>query len=254
MPFFDSDGVKIHYEVSGEGPPIVLVHGFASSLQNNWVLTGWVNRLVDGGRRTIALDCRGHGESDKPHDPAAYSGNAMSRDVINLMDALAIDKADLFGYSMGGWISMELMTRHPERFRRVVLGGVGGVFRGATDSSAIASALAANDPSTVTHPVGQRFREFAESQGNDLKALAACIGRPRPRFDAEMLGKVRLPVLVAVGEKDDLVGRADALVAAIPGARSVYVPDRDHLTVVPDPRFKEAILSFLAEEPFAIRP
>ncbi|MDI6858556.1 MAG: alpha/beta hydrolase [Dehalococcoidia bacterium] len=251
MPFFDSNGVKIHYEVAGEGPPIMLVHGFASSLNGNWVITGWVKRLVDAGRKTIALDCRGHGESDKPHEPGAYSGESMSGDVVNLMDHLAIEKADLFGYSMGGWISMELMTRHPQRFRRVVLGGVGSVSRGATESSAIASALSADDASAVSHPVGQRFREFAESQGNDLKALAACVSRPRSPLDAEMLGKVRLPVLVAVGEKDDLVGRADALVAAIPGARFVSIPDRDHLTVVPDPRFKEAILSFLAEEPFA---
>jgi pimeloyl-ACP methyl ester carboxylesterase len=251
MPFFDSNGVKIHYEVSGEGQPIVLVHGFASSLKNNWVLTGWVNRLVGAGRKTVALDCRGHGESDKPHDPNAYIGEAMSSDVIDLMDALAIERADLFGYSMGGMISMQLMVSHPERFWRVVLGGVGGTSRSPAESSAIASALSADDPSVVTHPVGQRFREFAESQGNDLKALAACVGRQRPRFDAEMLGRVRLPVLVAVGEKDDLVGRADALVTAIPGARSVYVPDRDHLTVVPDPRFKKAILDFLAEEPFA---
>lgn len=250
MPFFDSNGVKIHYQVVGEGPPIVLVHGFASSLNGNWVLTGWVKRLTDAGRKVVALDCRGHGESDKPHDRNAYDGDVMSGDVINLMDHLAIRRADLFGYSMGGMISMQLMVRHPQRFRRIVLGGVGGAARGPQEASAIASALAADDPSGATNEVARRFREFAESQGNDLKALAACIDRPRPRFDAEMLGTVQAPVLVAVGEKDDLVGRADALAAAIPGARFVSIPDRDHLTVVPDPRFKEAILSFLAEEPF----
>ena len=78
MAVFDSDGVTIHYEVFGEGPPIVLVHGFASNLQDNWVLTGWVKRLLDQGRRVVALDCRGHGESAKPHDPEAYAGGAMA--------------------------------------------------------------------------------------------------------------------------------------------------------------------------------
>jgi pimeloyl-ACP methyl ester carboxylesterase len=248
MASFDSDGVTIHYEVFGDGPPIVLVHGFASNLQDNWVLTGWVKRLLDQGRRVVALDCRGHGESAKPHDPEAYVGGAMAGDVIRLMDHLEIDRADLMGYSMGGGVALDLIMRHPQRFRRVVLGGVGGGTRGPAESSAIADALAADDPSPVSDLVARGFRQFAEQRGNDLKALAACIRRGRGRPGPEALAAISLPVLVAVGEKDDLVGRADTLADAIPGARLVTVSDRDHLTVVPDGRFKEAILAFLGDE------
>jgi len=246
---FDSDGVTIHYEVFGAGSPIMLVHGFASSLQDNWVLTGWTKRLVSAGRRVVALDCRGHGESAKPYDPAAYAGETMAADVIGLMDHVGIPRADLMGYSMGGGIALELIMRYPQRFRRAVLGGVGAVSRGATESSAIASALSTDDPSTISNAVAQNFRQFAEQRGNDLKALAACIQRGRIRPEPESLTAIDMPVLVVVGEKDDLVGRGDTLSAAIPGARLVTVPDRDHLTVVPDSRYKEAVLSFLAEGP-----
>jgi len=247
MAIFDSDGVTIHYEVFGDGSPIVLVHGFASSLQDNWVLTGWVKRLLSQGRRVVALDCRGHGESAKPHEPEAYAGGTMAGDVIRLMDHLKIARADLMGYSMGGGVALDLIMRHPQRFGRVVLGGVGGGTRGARESSAIADALSADDTSAISNVVARRFRQFAEERSNDLKALAACIRRGRSRPGPEALGAITLPVLVAVGEKDDLVGRADTLADAIPGARLVTIPDRDHLTVVPDGRFKEAILSFLGE-------
>src|SRR5437773_12345851 len=125
MPFFDSSGVQINYITEGEGPPIVLVHGFASSLQGNWRATGVIGALTNAGRRVVALDCRGHGHSEKPHDPAAYEGTSMSDDVIALMDHLQIQQADLIGYSMGGFIAASLLTRQPERFHTVILSGVG---------------------------------------------------------------------------------------------------------------------------------
>ncbi len=248
MATFDSDGVSIHYEEFGSGPPIVLVHGFASSLRDNWELTGWVSRLVSAGRRVIALDCRGHGDSDKPRDPMAYSEGKMSGDVIRLMDLLGIERTDLMGYSMGGAIALDLILHEPQRFRRAVLGGVGALLRGATESTAIADALATDDPSVISSPLARAFREFAEQRGNDLKALAACIRRGRIRPDAQAMASVRIPVLVAVGEKDDLVSGADQLAAAIPGAHLITVPDRDHITVVADGRFKEPILAFLQWE------
>jgi pimeloyl-ACP methyl ester carboxylesterase len=248
MAIFDSDDVTIHYEVFGEGPPIILVHGFASSLQDNWVQTGWVKRLETAGRRVVALDCRGHGESAKPHDPAAYAGEAMPDDVIRLMDHLGIARAELMGYSMGGAVALGLIMRHPQRFHRAVLAGVGTVSRGATESSAIADALRTDNPSTISDAVARGFRWFAAQRGNDLKALAACIERGRGRPEPEALSAISVPVLVVVGEKDDLVGRGEVLADAIPGARFVGIPDRDHLTAVPDRRYKEAVLEFLAEE------
>ena len=249
MAIFDSDGVAIHYEVSGEGQPIVLVHGFASSLQENWVQTGWVKRLVSAGRRVVALDCRGHGKSAKPRYPSAYGSETMAADVIRLMDDLEIVRADLMGYSMGGAVALDLIMRHAERFRRVVLGGVGAVSRGATESSAIADALSTDKPATIRDAVARAFRQFAEQRDNDLKALAAYMRRRRSRPALEALAAISMPVLVVVGEKDDIVSRADVLADAIPGARLLTVPVRDHLTVVPDRRYKEAVLRFLAEAP-----
>ena len=174
--FFDSDGVKIHYETFGQGKPIVLVHGFAGNLDGNWVRTGWVETL-EPVRWVVALDCRGHGQSDKPHDPDAYGAENMAQDVLRLMDHLNIDKADLFGYSMGAGIATYLLAHHRERFTSVIVGGIGNIFllTGVEFGRIIADALLAKDPSQITNLVAKVFRAFAElDPNNDLEALAAC--------------------------------------------------------------------------------
>jgi pimeloyl-ACP methyl ester carboxylesterase len=245
--YFDSDGVKIHYETYGEGPPVVLVHGFAASIKLNWTATGWVGALAPL-RRVVALDCRGHGLSDKPHDPSAYDGDKMERDVLNLMGHLGIEKTDLFGYSMGSFIALGLLAHHGEKFTSVVLGGAGNILEGlpADAGRSIAEGLAADDTSTVTDPVGLAFRVFAQlDPENDLKALAACAGNPAPPIDASAFASVDIPVLIVKGANDDVTGDVRATADAIPGARLMIIPDTDHLTVVPDQRFKDAVLAFL---------
>ena len=250
MPTFDSNGVAIRYETFGDDAkkPIVLVHGFASSLTGNWVNSGIVDALTPL-RHVIALDCRGHGESDKPHEPEAYAGDAMPGDVIGLMDHLGVERADLFGYSMGSRISLQLITGHPERFTSVILGGVGGVpnARGGGRPNVV-EALLAEDASTVSDPVGRGFRAFAEANNNDLKALAACMGAGRGVSDGSDLRKIALPMLIVNGDKDTTVGSPDELAAAIPGARLIKIPERDHLTVVGDQRFRDAAVAFLHEQ------
>lgn len=251
MPTFDSAGVPIHYIDEGSGPPVVLVHGFAASIEYNWRLPGIIDALKAAGRRVVALDCRGHGKSGKPHDPAAYADNAMARDVIALMDHLGIARADLQGYSMGGIIAAWLLTHEPSRFRSIILSGIGDgmmmedAAAGMRErTTAIADAMESTDPSTVANDVGRNFRIFAERTGNDLAALAAMQRSPRPLATKADYSHVRLPVLVLLGEGDDLVGRADRLAAAIPGAQLVYTPG-DHLTAVAQPAFRDAIISFL---------
>jgi pimeloyl-ACP methyl ester carboxylesterase len=248
--FFDSDGVKIHYETFGQGKPIVLVHGFASSVQGNWVITGWVEALRPV-RWVVALDCRGHGQSDKPHDSEAYGGENMAGDVLRLMDHLSIAKADLFGYSMGAGIATYLLAQQRERFTSVILGGIGNVFEsaGGERSSIISDALLAKDPSQISSPLAKEFRAFADlNPNNDLEALAACARRVRQPVDRADLADVDVPVLIVDGGNDILAINPDELAAGMPGARLVIIPDRDHLTVVPDPRFKEEVLAFLAEQ------
>lgn len=249
MPSFDSGGVEIAYQVEGAGPPVVLVHGFAASIAMNWRATGWWKTLIAAGRRVVALDCRGHGESEKPHRPEAYGGEQMPADVIRLMDHLDIGRADLMGYSMGGMISSYLLVHHPARFSSVVLAGIGAgaIGRQRFDPRKVAEALRASRSESVGGETGRAFRAFAEQGGNDLLALAAIMGSRRALVTAEELARVEKPVLVVVGEKDDLVGDPRPLSDAIPGSRLVVIPGKDHLTAVPDRRYKRAVLDFLSE-------
>jgi len=245
--FFDSDGVRIHYETWGQGRPIVLVHGFSASLTANWVVTGWVD-FLKLTRRVIALDCRGHGESDKPHEPEAYGGDKMGGDVLRLLDYLDIEKADLFGYSMGGYISAGLLADHQERFNSVIMGGVGDPFGSGADmvTDAIAEGLLAPDASTITDPLAKGFRVFAESNpDNDLQALAACLGRVREPLQPADFADVNIPALIVNGTDDVLSLNAQKFADAIPGAVLVQIDGRDHLTVVPDQRFKDDVMTFL---------
>ena len=247
MPTIDSGGVPISYVVEGSGLPVVLVHGFASSVRGNWRGPGIIDALVAAGRRVVALDCRGHGASGKPHDPEAYSGTHMADDVIAVMDREGVARADLMGYSMGGFIAASLLVRRPERFGRVILAGVGDALvtggRGRRGAEAIASALESETRGGITDARARAFRSFAEQQGNDMAALAA-IQRSTREFDRGKLAEVRNRVMVLIGEGDVLVGPADQLAAAIPGARLVKVPG-DHLTAVVKPEFREAIVGWL---------
>jgi len=246
---FDSDGIRIVYDDVGTGPPVVLVHGFASDRVTNWRRPGWYAALRDAGRRVIALDCRGHGESDKPRDPAAYGHETMAEDVVRLLDHLSIDRADLMGYSMGGAIAAELLAEHPDRFHAVVLAGIGsGVVEGLAGSDAIADALEAESLGDVETDFGRRFRRFAEGGGNDLRALAAVMRARDAPVDADRLAEVSLPVLVVAGSEDDLVDDPANVADLVPGAESVTVQGTDHLTTVGSTRYKEAVLEFLDRE------
>lgn len=248
---FDSGGVQTAYDDVGAGRPVVLVHGFASDRRGTWEEAGWTEALVDAGRRVLALDVRGHGESEKPHDPAAYDPAVTAGDVVRLLDHLSIPEADLVGYSMGARLSMHLLVDHPDRFGAVVLAGVGArTLHEDSYSGAVADALAAADPGTIADPTAREFREFAERRGNDLSALAAFRRSPQAglTMDADRLATVTNPVLVVAGGDDELVGDPGPLADAIPGAAAVAVPGCDHLATVDDPRFREAVLEFLERE------
>jgi pimeloyl-ACP methyl ester carboxylesterase len=241
---FDSDGVRLHYELHGpeDGAPIVLVHGFASDYQLNWVGTRWQETLTNAGFRVVGLDCRGHGSSDKPHDTAAYALDIMAADVRRLLDHLDIEVADYLGYSMGARIGVQAMLDYAGRLRRVALGGIGwgGAFHAAED---IARALR-GEP--TNNPVAKTFYQFATARAsNDLEALAACILGAQPEPDPARLASLAIPVLVVVGDQDDIVGEVDRLIESIPTARLVTVAGRNHMSTVPAKEFKQAVLEFL---------
>ena len=243
---FDSDGVRLHYELHGPdaGAPVVLVHGFASDYRLNWVGTRWQEALTTAGYRVIGLDCRGHGESDKPHDPAAYALDLMAADVGRLLDHLHIEQANYIGYSMGARIGVQAML-DDVALRRVVLGGIGwvGAFHAAEQ---IARAMR-GEPATSA--VAKMFYDFASARpSNDLEALAACILGTQPILDASRIASISIPVLVVVGEQDDIAGDVDRLVASIPTANVVRLAGRNHMSAVPAREFKQAALEFLAAE------
>jgi len=250
MPTFEVENIEVNYVVEGSGPPIVLVHGFASSIEGNWRATGVIAALVGAGRQVIALDCRGHGLSAKSHDPSDYRGTQMADDVVELMDYLEIAEADLMGYSMGAGIAASLLTRFPRRFRTVILGGQGdGLLsggRGPAGSDAIAKALEASDPSTISDPTARGFRDFAQSSKNDLLALAAIMRSSPGGWDPAKLAVPECAVMVIVGDNDTLIGSADKLAATIPGARYVKVPG-DHITALNGSAYREAVVAFLKE-------
>ena len=184
--YFDSNGVKIHYQVWGKGDPIVLVHGFTASIDANWVQPGIVDKL-DDDFKVIALDLRGHGKSDKPHDPAVY-GETMAMDVIRLMDHLKIDKAHIVGYSLGGFTTLKLVTMHPERFLTATLGGAGwrppgedggisGLAESLESGNGIAPLMIALTPAGQPTPSPEQIKMINQMlmATNDAKALAAVI-------------------------------------------------------------------------------
>jgi len=245
---FDSDGIRLHYEVNGpeNGTPIVAVHGFASDYRLNWVGTRWQETLTNAGFRVIGLDCRGHGHSDKPHEEAAYAVDNMAGDVVRLLDHLDVPTASYLGYSMGGRIGLEVVLDFPDRVQRAVLGGIGAA--GALDQAdEIARAFRLGEP--TDDPVARMFYNFASARPtNDLIALAACIKGLRPESRPERLAKIQTPILIAVGDHDDIARGAPELIELIPTARLVTITGRDHMSAVVAREFKQAALEFLTTE------
>jgi len=249
MPSFHNGEVEIAYLDEGEGAPIVLIHGFASTATVNWAQPGWVQTLTKAGRRVIALDNRGHGASGKLYDPAAYHTRLMAEDARALLDHLGIAEADVMGYSMGARITAFVAVMHPERVRSAILGGLG--IRLVNDVGlpvSIADALDATALADVSDPMGRMFRTFAEQTKSDLRALAACIRGSRQTLAAAEVRQIAAPALVAVGTKDPIAGSAHDLAALLPHGQALDIPGRDHMLSVGDRVFKAGVLEFLTAQ------
>jgi pimeloyl-ACP methyl ester carboxylesterase len=252
MPSFRHDGVEIAFLDAGEGAgePIVLVHGFASNKEVNWVHPGWLKTLTEAGRRPIALDNRGHGASTRLYDPAAYDSAVMAQDVRALLDHLGLPRADVMGYSMGARIAAFLALAEPARVRSIVLGGLGyHLIEGVGLSQSLAAALEAPSLAAVTDVQDRTYRAFAEQTRSDLRALAACIRGSRQTLAPEQAANITAPALVAVGSKDVVAGSAEKLARLLPHGQALEIPGRDHMLAVGDKTFKAGVLAFLAGRP-----
>jgi pimeloyl-ACP methyl ester carboxylesterase len=251
LEFFSSDGVRLAYidvPPQGEGPgtPIMLVHGFGSTHQVNWVNTLWVKTLAQAGYRVIAHDNRGHGASEPLYDPAAYSSDVMAEDVRRLMDHLGIERAFVMGYSMGARITAHLALHEPDRVKAALLGGLGiHLVHGVGLPLGIADAMEAPSLADLTDPMQRMFRAFAEQNGQDLKAMAACIRGSRQVLSEAEVARIHVPVLISVGTKDDVAGEPHALAVLMPDAKAFAIEGRDHSTAVGDRSHRQAVLDFL---------
>lgn len=240
--------VAIAYHDWGQGRPILLIHGFASNARMNWLTTGWVKVLLDSGRRVIALDNRGHGESTKFYTPADYGPDIFAGDSIRLLDHLDIGHCDVMGYSMGARITAWLCHNAPARVGRAVFGGMGAhIFGGRGGYEAIAEALETEKPDEIDDPGALAFRKFADNTNSDRFALAACIRPSKVKITAEIVAAIGTPVLIAVGSKDDIAGSPVELAAMMPNAKPFVIEGLDHMKATGAPAFKAEVLDFLGE-------
>jgi len=203
-------------------PPVVLLHGFATSSQRTWRDTGWVDILADEGRQTHLIDVLGHGEAPKPTDPQAY--DQLEEWVL---ERFPQGPVDAIGFSMGGQILLTLAASQPERFRRMVLTGVGNnVFEEQPQhSQLIRQAIQGEAPDD--NPWAQHFSFLADSPEADRAALAAFLQRPRTPLVPSDLQTIAAPTLVILGDQD-FVGPAEPLVEALPDSELVILAGVDH--------------------------
>jgi pimeloyl-ACP methyl ester carboxylesterase len=253
--FFDSNGVQIHYIDQGEGEPVVLVHGFAGSAEALAIR----ELIVAAGYRVIALDCRGHGRSDKPHDPQQY-GLEMVRDVVRLMDHLDLDRAHVAGYSMGGLIANNLRAVNPDRLLTATLGGYGwpDSQEALSWNRDLAAALDQDDLGPLLReqtPPGEPLPTDAEVAAmnalvlasNDLTALAAVVRGYGPLLEisADNLRANTVPTLALVGERDPTKSDVERLANVMSHLDVIEIPEATHMTAPMDRKFIENLVAFL---------
>ena len=233
MPYAENQGVRIHYRVPGAGPPLVLQHGFTDSLES-WRELGYVAALSPH-YRLILIDARGHGASDKPHDPAAYELNKRAGDVVAVLDALEIQRAHFWGYSMGGWIGFGLAQFAPERIDRLVIGGqhpyerqmegfrqtcrIGIADGGNAFAAAVEAAFGTMWPGYMSRNLSADFHAYL------------AVAQDRPSIE-HILPGMSMPCLLYAGDADPLHSGAEQASKRIPQAIFVSLPSLGHAAVM----------------------
>src|SRR5262245_18243970 len=256
--FFDSSGVKIHYVVEGSGEPVLLIHGFTIDLERQWRTPGVIAALAKD-HKVIAYDDRGHGKSDKPHEPKQY-GLQMIEDAARLLDHLQIKRAHVVGYSMGATITNNLLTVHPDRVISATLGGAAAKLEGDNEPSFdeqfaedIESGRGITRLAQFLTPPGRPLPTEEQLKvvnagfysRNDAKALAAVIRGLRDLNVAEAKAKAnQVPVLALIGSLDPLTGRVEKMGTKLTGMSTVIIEGADHMNTPGRPEFAKELLGF----------
>ena len=243
--FFEArDGARLAYRELGDGRPVVLVHGYFSTAMVNWVRYGHAESLAARGFRVIMPDLRGHGDSAKPHDPAAYPPDVLTDDGLALIEALELADYDLGGYSLGARTTVRMLARGATP-RRAIVAGMG--LEGIVDSKGRGEFFrrVLNNPGTFQRASAEWMAEaFLKSVGGDpialLAVLDSAVDTPR-----EAIGRVEIPVLVAAGADDEDNGSAAALAQAFARGRHVELPG-NHMSTVARPELGLAMAEFLS--------
>lgn len=237
--------MHIHVDRHPGAEPVLLVHGFATTGALTWEATGWVAALAEVGRGAVVPDLRGHGSSDAPHDPDAYSPDLLARDLLAVLDEQGLERVDAIGYSMGSWVALALAGLASHRVRRLVVGGVGTVEQfGRWGVSAVQHALLAGaDTLPAESPLTPLLVSLRQAPDVDREALAACVAgmaaHPLPLVSS-------VPTLLVVGDADPVTEGAEEAAGRL-GAELVMLPRRNHVTALSARGFKQAALSFLGE-------
>ena len=246
---YAADGTRLATYTWGEfdAPVVVIVHGFASNVRDNWVLTGWVRELTRAGYRVLALDQRGHGNSDKPHEPDAYAIRTLVGDVETVMDTYLVEEAFYVGYSLGARVGWEVVRDLPQRIDRAVLGGVpDGIPLERLDLDQVRAY--ADDGTPVTDQATQNYIALTERvPGNDLRSLVALAeGMRRTRtVDPDPANAPTRPILFATGSEDAIIAGSRTLAEAAPDGTFFEIPGRHHFNAPGSRAFKDAALEFL---------
>lgn len=240
--FTSSDGLKIHYfELGSAGTPVMLIHGYTANAEGKWIKPGIMQALA-AKHRVIAIDARGHGRSDKPHDPDKY-GPRMARDVIELMDYLKIQKAHVHGYSMGGSMLTQILAQHPDRLITAMFGGSGPQ---ETDPKWVAQVPKDPEPPATNDPNAPRGENWSSYPGYDREAMAAVQKYPwKPDERAIDLAKVKIPVAALVGGLDRPNARTHRLKREVKGAQITVFPGETHGSVHLNPAYTAALVKFI---------